>query len=143
MTKKQLKYDTLYMDFALRASKMSHAQRLKVGAVIVKDDNILSYGFNGAPSGFVNDCEDDEGSTLPHILHAELNAICKAAKTSGGTNGATLYVTHSPCLHCSKIIVQAGISRVVYLNEYREEDGKLLLDLTGVEVVQLEVNDTI
>jgi len=122
---------------------MSHAQRLKVGAVIVKDDNILSYGFNGMPAGMVNDCEDDEGNTLAPVLHAELNAICKASKASGGTDGATLYVTHSPCLHCSKMIVQSGIKKVVYLNEYREEEGKLLLDLTGVEVVQLEVNDTI
>lgn len=122
------------MDIAVRVSEMSHAVRLKVGSVLVKNDNILAYGFNGAPTGYENVCEDDEGNTMPHILHSEENVILKAARSGNSVEGATLYITHSPCVRCARLVAQSGISRVVYINEYRDPMGKELLEGCGVHV---------
>lgn len=126
------------MDVAVRVSKMSHAERLKVGSVLVKDDNIIAYGFNGAPTGFDNVCEDDEGNTMPHVIHSEENVLIKAAKGKETVPGSTLYITHSPCVKCSRLIAQAGIVRVVYLDEYRDPEGKFLLEACGVLVEPYE-----
>ena len=115
----------------------SYCKRRQVGALLVKDRMIISDGYNGTPSGFENVCEED-GVTKPYVLHAEANAISKVAKSSNSSEGATLYVTASPCIECSKLIIQAGISRVVYKDEYRLNDGIELLQKAGVEVVKVE-----
>lgn len=117
---------------------MSYAERLKVGSVLVKEDNIISYGFNGTPTGFKNVCEDDEGKTLPHVIHSEENVLIKAAKSGEKVQGSTLYITHSPCVKCSRLLAQSGIVRVVYLDDYRDPEGKRLLELVGVLVEQFE-----
>jgi dCMP deaminase len=116
------KLDKVFINIAKETSTLSHCVRSKVGAVLVKDGNIISFGYNGAPSGMDNSCEKDD-VTLPHIIHAEVNAILKAAKTGNSVDGSTLYLTLSPCLDCSKLILQSGIKRVVYLNEYRSTQG--------------------
>ena len=126
------------MDTAKRAAEESFAERLKVGSVLVRDDNIISYGWNGAPTGFDNVCEDDEGNTLPHIIHSEENVLIKASNSGNVVKGATLYITHSPCVKCSRLIAQAGIVRVVYLDEYRDPGGKFLLEACGVLVEPYE-----
>lgn len=117
----------------------SYCQRRKVGALIVKDKMIISDGYNGTPAGFENVCEDDEsGLTKPYVLHAEANAITKIARSGNCSDGATLYVTTSPCIECSKLIIQAGIKRVVYREKYRVTDGLELLNRAGVETVHLQ-----
>ena len=120
----------------------SYCQRRKVGALIVKDKMIISDGYNGTPAGFENVCEDDEsGLTKPYVLHAEANAITKIARSGNCSDGATLYVTTSPCIECSKLIIQAGIKRVVYREKYRVTDGLDLLGRAGVETVHLQENE--
>lgn len=116
----------------------SYCKRRQVGALIVKDRMIISDGYNGTPSGFENVCEDETGATKPYVLHAEANAISKVAKSGNSSEGATLYVTAAPCLECSKLIIQAGIKRVVYKDEYRLTDGIDLLQRAGIEVVKAE-----
>ncbi len=118
-------------------AKNSYCKRKQVGALIVKDRMIISDGYNGTPSGFENVCEDETGATKPYVLHAEANAITKVAKSGNSSEGSTLYVTASPCLECSKLIIQAGIKRVVYHEDYRITDGIDLLRRAGIEVQQL------
>ena len=119
-------------------SKLSYCNRKQVGALIVKDRMIISDGFNGAPSGFDNSCEDDKGETLWYVLHAEANAILKVAKSTHNCDGATLYLTLSPCKECSKLVVQSGISKVVYVKEYKDDSGLRFLESAGVELVKIE-----
>lgn len=133
---KQNKFDKSYLEMAAVWAKNSYCRRRQVGAILVKDRMIISDGYNGTPSGFENVCEDDNGVTKPYVLHAEANAITKVAKSGNSSDGATLYVTASPCMECSKLIIQAGIKRVVYLDEYRIADGVDLLRRAGVEVVK-------
>lgn len=140
--KKQRELDLRYMRMATIWAENSYCQRRKVGALIVKDKMIISDGYNGTPAGFENVCEDDEsGLTKPYVLHAEANAITKIARSGNCSDGATLYVTTSPCIECSKLIIQAGIKRVVYNVEYRVTDGLDLLRRAGVEVVHLQGNE--
>ncbi len=138
MNKKQLKYDTAYMRMALEWAKLSHCDRKKVGALIVKDRMIISDGFNGTPSGFENSCEDDENYTKWYVLHAEANAILKVAASTQSCKNATLYITLSPCKECSKLIHQSGIKRVVYANEYKDTTGVDFLKKAGVELTFLK-----
>ena len=135
---KQLELDKRYMRMATIWAENSYCVRRKVGALIVKDKMIISDGYNGTPAGFENICENDEGFTKPYVLHAEANAITKIARSNNNSNGATLYVTTSPCIECAKLIIQAGIVRVVYGEEYHIMDGIELLKRAGVEVVYLE-----
>ncbi|MDG2193623.1 MAG: dCMP deaminase family protein [Polaribacter sp.] len=137
MTKKQLKYDSAYLKMAFEWGKLSHCERKQVGALIVKDRMIISDGFNGTPSGFENCCEDKEGMTKWEVLHAEANAILKVASSTQSCKDATLYITLSPCKHCSKLIHQAGIERVVYAKEYRDRSGLDFLIKAGVELMHL------
>jgi dCMP deaminase len=123
----QNKLDSLFIDIAHRVSQMSHDADTKVGAVIVKDGNILSMGYNGMPSGMDNDCKTTNGGTKAEVIHAEANAICKLAKSTGCSEGATLYCTLAPCVECAKLILQSGISRVVFSDAYKDEAGTLLL----------------
>lgn len=134
------KKDTLdhrYLRMALIWAENSYCVRRQVGALIVKDKMIISDGFNGTPSGFENICEDEDGNTIPYVLHAEANAITKIARSGNNSDGATLYVTDEPCIECSKLIIQAGIRRVVYAREYRLHEGLALLKRANVEVVHL------
>ncbi len=133
-TNKQIQFDKSYLEMAQVWAKNSYCVRRQVGALIVKDRMIISDGYNGTPSGFENICEDDEGHTKGYVLHAEANAITKVAKSSNSSEGATLYVTAAPCLECSKLIIQAGIKRVVYHDEYRITDGLDLLSRAGIEI---------
>ena len=128
------KFDKSYLDMAAIWSRNSYCKRRQVGAIIVKDRMIISDGYNGTPSGFENICEDESGVTKPYVLHAEANAITKVAKSGNSSLGATLYVTASPCMECAKLIIQAGIRRVVYRDEYRITDGIDLLRKAGIEV---------
>ena len=132
------KFDKSYMEMASVWARNSYCKRRQVGALIVKDRMIISDGFNGTPSGFENICEDENGVTKPYVLHAEANAITKVAKSGNNSEGSTLYVTSSPCLECSKLIIQSGIRRVVYAEEYRLSDGIDLLRRAGIEVVKLD-----
>jgi len=132
------KFDDRYMEMAMVWAKNSYCKRRQVGALIVKDRMIISDGYNGTPSGFENICEDESGVTKPYVLHAEANAISKVAKSGNNSQGATLYVTASPCIECSKLIIQAGITRVVYKDEYRLTDGVDLLRRAGIEVEKLD-----
>ncbi|MBQ9310931.1 MAG: dCMP deaminase family protein [Bacteroidales bacterium] len=132
------KFDDKYISMARIWATNSYCKRRQVGALIVKDKMIISDGYNGTPSGFENICEED-GVTKPYVLHAEANAISKVAKSGNSSEGATLYVTASPCIECSKLIIQAGIRRVVYSDEYRLDDGVQLLRRAGVEVEKVEV----
>lgn len=136
--KKQLRYDKAYLRMAQEWAKLSHCTRKQVGAIIVKDRMIISDGFNGTPTGFENCCEDDEGMTKWYVLHAEANAILKVARSTHGCDGATLYLTLSPCKECSKLVHQAGIKRLVYINGYKDDDGLSFLEKAGVEIVQIE-----
>ena len=136
---KQKKYDTAYLKMALQWAELSHCKRKKVGAIIVKDRMIISDGYNGSPSGFNNCCEDEYGKTLWHVLHAEANAILKVANSTNSCKGATLYLTLSPCKECSKLILQAGITRLVYINNYKEAIGLQFLEKAGVEIVQISL----
>ncbi|MCI6492264.1 MAG: dCMP deaminase family protein [Bacteroidales bacterium] len=128
------KFDKSYLDMAAIWARNSYCKRRQVGAIIVKDRMIISDGYNGTPSGFENICEDESGVTKPYVLHAEANAITKVAKSGNSSLGATLYVTASPCMECAKLIIQAGIRRVVYRDEYRITDGIDLLRKAGIEV---------
>ena len=132
--------DKRYLRMARIWSENSYCQRRQVGALIVKDKSIISDGYNGTPSGFENRCEDEENVTKPYVLHAEANAITKVAKSSNSSEGATLYVTASPCIECAKLIIQAGIRRVVYSEQYRYEDGIELLKKANVEVELVKIN---
>jgi dCMP deaminase len=147
LTTKQELMDRVYMDMAKTWSRMSHASRLKVGALMVKNGSIISDGYNGTPSGFENECEEavanEDGEfvgyqTKWYVLHAEANAILKVAKSTQSCEGATLYITYSPCADCSKLILQAGIKRLVYEEEYRDVTGLNLLRRAGVEIKKLE-----
>ena len=126
---------------ALIWAENSYCTRRKVGALVVKDRMIISDGYNGTPTGFENICEDDNNTSKPYVLHAEANAITKLAKSSNSSEGATLYVTASPCIECAKLIIQAGIKRVVYTEKYRLTDGIDLLERAGIVVDYLELND--
>ncbi|MDD2300014.1 MAG: dCMP deaminase family protein [Fermentimonas sp.] len=137
---KQELLDKRYMRMAYIWSENSYCKRRKVGALIVKDKMIISDGYNGTPSGFENICEDDDNKTKPYVLHAEANAITKVARSNNSSKGATLYVTSSPCIECAKLIIQAGIKRVVYSDAYRLSDGVDLLSRAGIELVTVELN---
>src|SRR6056300_1660406 len=134
---KQLKYDKAYLKMALEWGKLSHCKRKQVGALIVKDRMIISDGFNGTPTGFDNCCENENGATKWEVLHAEANAILKVASSTQSAKNATLYITLSPCTQCSKLIHQAGISRVVYAKAYRDSSGLDFLEKAGVEIKYL------
>ena len=135
---KQWRYDKAYMRMALEWAKLSHSTRKQVGAIMVKDRMIISDGYNGTPTDFDNCCEDEEGNTLWYVLHAEANAIMKVAASTQSSEGATLYITMSPCKECSKLIYQSGIKRAVYKEGYRDDDGLEFLRKAGVEIVHLE-----
>lgn len=136
---KQAEYDRRYLEMAQIWAKNSYCKRRQVGALIVKEKMIISDGYNGTPSGFENVCEDDDFNTKPYVLHAEANAITKVAKSNNSSEDATLYVTTSPCLECSKLIIQAGIKRVVFSNKYRIEDGLRILERANIEIKHIEI----
>ena len=138
---KALMLDYRYLRMARIWAENSYCQRRKVGALVVKDKMIISDGYNGTPSGFENVCEDENNVTKPYVLHAEANAITKLARSNNNSDGATLYVTAAPCIECSKLIIQAGIKRVVYGEKYRLTDGLDLLRRAGIEIVYLDVKD--
>ena len=137
---KQLKLDHRYLRMARIWAENSYCKRRQVGALIVKDKMIISDGYNGTPSGFENVCEDND-VTKPYVLHAEANAITKIARSSNSSDGATLYVTASPCLECAKLIIQSGIKRVVYGEKYRLTDGIELLERAGIEVIYIGIEE--
>lgn len=126
--------DKRYLRMAKIWGENSYCERRQVGALLVKENSIISDGFNGTPSGFENICEDEEGKTKPYVLHAEANAITKVAKSNNNSNGATIYITTSPCIECAKLIIQAGIKRVVFSEMYRCADGIELLKRAGISV---------
>lgn len=136
--KKQLQYDIAYLRMAKEWSKLSYCKRKQVGALIVKDKMIISDGYNGTPTGFENICEDDDGITKWYVLHAEANAILKIASSTNSAQGATLYITMSPCKECSKLIHQAGIKRVVYYDHYKDGAGIDFLKKAGVSITHIE-----
>ena len=138
---KQLLLDRRYMRMARIWAENSYCKRRQVGALLVKDQMIISDGFNGTPSGFENNCEDENNMSKPYVLHAEANAISKIAKSGNSSNGATLYVTTSPCIECAKLIIQAGIKRVVYAEPYRVDDGIQLLKRANIELLQLSIDE--
>ncbi len=135
---KQREFDLRYLQMARIWADNSYCERRKVGALIVKDRMIISDGYNGTPSGFENICEDENNKTRAYVLHAEANAITKVAQSNNSSQGATLYVTSSPCVECSKLIIQAGIKRVVFSDAYRLQDGIELINMAGIEIVQME-----
>lgn len=139
--KKQQLLDVRYLRMAQIWAENSYCKRRQVGALIVKDKMIISDGYNGTPSGFENDCEDEQYKTKPFVLHAESNAITKVARSGNSSDGATLYVTTSPCIECSKLIIQSGIKRVVYSEQYHILDGVDLLHRAGVEVKFIDFNE--
>jgi dCMP deaminase len=134
---KQALLDQRYLRMARIWAENSYCVRRQVGALVVKEKMIISDGYNGTPSGFENICEDDNGVTKPYVLHAEANAITKLARSSNNSDGATIYITASPCIECAKLIIQAGIKRVVYGEKYRLTDGIDLLERAGIEVIYL------
>ncbi|BAX79951.1 dCMP deaminase family protein [Labilibaculum antarcticum] len=136
---KQDKLDRRYVRMALIWAENSYCVRRQVGALIVKNQMIISDGYNGTPSGFENVCEDENFKTKPYVLHAEANAITKVAKSSNSSENATLYVTATPCIECAKLIIQAGIVRVVYSEEYHSTEGKELLERAGIEVKYVNI----
>lgn len=142
------KFIKLYMDWAKRVSELSYAKRLQVGAVIVKDDSVISYGYNGTPAGWDNNCENEiwnaqDGSselkTKPEVLHAESNAIAKLARSNSSGLGADIFITHSPCLECAKLIYQSGIKTIYYKENYRDIKGIEFLEKSGVKVIRYDV----
>ncbi len=135
---KQRRYDRAYLRMAYEWAQLSHCKRMKVGALIVREGMIISDGYNGSPTGFDNVCEDEDGYTHWYVLHAEANAITKVARSTNSAHGGTLYLTLSPCRECSKLILQAGIKRVVYDKEYRDTGGPEMLVKAGIEVVRME-----
>jgi dCMP deaminase len=140
ISNKTTRYDAAYLRLAESWAKLSHCSRKQVGAIIVKDEMIISDGYNGSPAGFDNCCEDTEGNTHWYVLHAEANAILKVAKSTNNCKGATLYLTLSPCKDCSKLVLQAGINRVVFMDKYKDTEGIDFLANAGVEVVHFESN---
>lgn len=134
---KNEKYDKAYMRMAVEWAKLSHCKRAKVGSLIVKDNMIISDGFNGSPTGFDNDCEDTYNNTHWYVLHSEANAILKCAKNGSSCKDSTLYLTHSPCKECAKLIYQSGIKKVVYNQEYRDNEGIDFLKKSGLRIVFL------
>jgi len=138
MNEKQYLLDCRYLRMASIWAENSYAKRRQVGALLVKDKMIISDGYNGTPSGFENVCEDENNITFPYVLHAEANAITKVAKSNNSSLGATLYVTASPCMECAKLIIQSGIKRVVYGEEYRLKDGLELLKKANIETVFID-----
>jgi dCMP deaminase len=136
--KKQHQFDLRYLEMARIWSTNSYCKRRQVGALIVKDRMIISDGYNGTPAGFENECEDENNNTKPYVLHAEANAITKVAKSNNSSDGATLYITASPCLECAKLIIQAGICRVVFSDNYRILDGIELLKRAKIEIVLID-----
>lgn len=138
---KQQEFDKRYLEMAKIWAKNSYCKRRQVGALIVKGKMIISDGYNGTPAGFENICEDENNITKPYVLHAEANAITKVAKSNNSSDDATLYVTTSPCMECSKLIIQSGIKRVVFSDKYRNTEGLDLLKRAKIEVVHIELND--
>ncbi len=136
---RQLEFDKRYLEMARIWAQNSYCKRRQVGAIIVKDKMIISDGYNGTPEGFENICEDEDFKTKPYVLHAEANAITKVAKSNNSSNGATLYITTSPCMECSKLIIQSGIKRLVFSDLYNKDDGLLLLKRAGIEILHLSV----
>ena len=140
---KQERYDKAYLRLAESWSKLSYCKRKQVGAIIVKDNIIISDGYNGTPAGFDNCCEDEQGNTHWYVLHAEANAILKVAKSTNNCKDATLYLTHSPCKDCSKLVLQSGIKRLVYKEAYKDASGiRFLLD-AGLDIIQIEQIDDV
>jgi dCMP deaminase len=139
--KKQKRYDIAYLKMAKEWANLSYCKRKQVGALIVKDKMIISDGYNGTPTGFDNCCEDKEGNTKWHVLHAEANAILKVASSTQACNGATLYITLSPCKECSKLIHQAGIKRLVYSNAYKDISGLEFLKKANIELLHLSIDE--
>ena len=139
--KKQRRYDQAYLKMAKEWSKLSHCKRKQVGALIVKGKMIISDGYNGTPTGFDNCCEDEVGNTKWHVLHAEANAILKVASSTQSSRGATLYLTLSPCRECSKLILQAGIKRLVYAKAYKDTAGLEFLKTSNIEIIELPFNE--
>jgi dCMP deaminase len=131
---KQLRYDLAYLRMAREWAKLSHCKRKKVGALIVKDDMIISDGYNGTPTGFENDCENEDGITKWYVLHAEANALTKLARSENKAKDATLYLTMSPCRECAKLILQSGINRLVYIKKYKDTSGLDFLATFGLEI---------
>jgi dCMP deaminase len=138
-TEKIKKFDRRYLEMAAVWAKNSYCNRRQVGAILVKDNMIISDGFNGTPSGFENICEDENGITKPYVLHAEANAITKVARSNNSSDGSTLYITSSPCVECAKLIIQAGIKRVVFSDNYRISDGIELLKRANIEIAQINL----
>jgi dCMP deaminase len=138
--KKKAAIDRRYARMALIWAENSYCERRKVGALVVKNNMIISDGYNGTPTGFENVCEDENNVSKPYVLHAEANAITKLARSSNSSDGATLYVTASPCIECAKLIIQSGIKRVIYTEKYRLTDGIDLLERAGIEVIYLDLN---
>ena len=137
---KQQQFDYRYLEMARIWAQNSYCKRRQVGALIVQGKMIISDGYNGTPAGFENNCEDENDKTKPYVLHAEANAITKVAKSNNSSENATLYVTTSPCLECSKLIIQSGIKRVVFCDRYHNEDGLRLLERAGIEVVYIDLS---
>jgi dCMP deaminase len=140
---KQKRYDRAYLRLAESWSKLSHCKRKQVGAIIVKDNIIISDGYNGTPAGFDNCCEDENGVTHWYVLHAEANAILKVAKSTNNCKDATLYLTHSPCKDCSKLVLQSGIKRLVYKESYKDTSGITFLQNAGLVIEQIEQIDDV
>lgn len=138
--KRQKDFDKRYLEMARIWAKNSYCKRRQVGALIVKDRMIISDGYNGTPEGFENVCEDEEGKTKPYVLHAEANAITKVAKSNNSSDGATLYITTSPCVECAKLIIQSGIRRVVFCDIYHSDEGVKLLNKANIEVEYMELD---
>jgi dCMP deaminase len=136
--RKQQRYDTAYLRMAIEWAKLSRCTRKQVGALIVNDGMIISDGYNGTPTGFPNDCEDEQGLTHWYVLHAEANAIMKVARSTNNARNATLYLTHSPCKECSKLILQAGIKRLVYMTAYKDPTGLDFLERGGVRITHID-----
>jgi dCMP deaminase len=134
------KYDIVFLELADSLSKLSYANRKKVGALIVKDNSIIADGYNGTPAGYCNDCEDENGNTHWYVLHAEANAITKLAKCGASSTGATLYITMSPCKECTKLIIQSGIKRVVYSSKYKDNSGINFLGNFNVKCEYIHIN---
>jgi len=140
---KQERYDKAYLRLAESWSKLSYCKRKQVGAIIVKDNIIISDGYNGTPAGFDNCCEDEQGNTHWYVLHAEANAILKVAKSTNNCKDATLYLTHSPCKDCSKLVLQSGIKRLVYKEAYKDTSGIRFLLEAGLDIIQIEQIDDV
>ena len=137
MMSKELEYHKTYLKMAQVWASLSKSKRKKVGALVVKNGTIISDGYNGTPSGFPNDCEDINGNTHWYVLHAEANAILKTARSTQDISGSTLYLTLSPCKDCSKLIIQSGIKKIVYLEDYRDQDGIKILKAAGIEITKI------